>query len=360
MSLKRSLIGFALVSGLLTFAEVASAAGGFPQPTICTRSCWGARAPSGSISQMASLNRAVIHHTANSSDFNTTSQSTSASLVRAVQNYHMDTNGWSDIGYHFLADKLGNRFEGRSGSMSTLPRGAHDGVNTNSFGFNVMGYFHTPYNQQPTTAQRAALYDIIAWRMPNGWSPYGAGTYNSKTVGYLCGHRDAVATACPGDLMYTYIGTNTSSGEARNEVNARINPTITEVIVDNGTAGFSASSSWIASSSTAGYYGTNYQYRSTEAVSDAANWTVNLPSSGSYKVYVRYTSGTNRAASAPFIVTHSGGNATVNVNQQAGGGTWVQLGQWNFTSGSALRVKLSCWTTAGFVVIADAVRFVKQ
>ena len=59
-------------------------------------------------------------------------------------------------------------------------------------------------------------------------------------------------------------------------------------------------------------------------------------------------------------MVHTGGTATVNVNQQANGGTWVQLGQWNFYQGTAERVRLSCWTTAGYYVIADAVRFVKQ
>jgi hypothetical protein len=352
--------GLAALS-ILGLAEVASAAGSAAQPTICTRSCWSARAPRSTPSQMASLTRAVIHHTAGASDYNTTSQSTSASLVRAIQNLHMDVNGWSDVGYHFMTDKLGNNFEGRSGSMSSLPRGAHDAVNVNSFGFNLMGYYHTPYNHTPTTVSRNALYDVIAWRMPNGFTGYGSGSYNGSTVGFLCGHRDVGATACPGDLMYTYIGTNVNGGEARNAVNSRIVGTpAVEVIVDNTSTGFSASTNWWTSTSTAGYYGTNYHTRATAAVSDSAKWNVTLPSDGTYKVFVRYASGTNRAAAAPFVVSHTGGNTTVNVNQQANGGTWVQLGQWNFFQGTAQRVQLSCWTTAGFYVVADAVRFVKQ
>ena len=344
----------------MTFALAAAvwAAGSYPQPTICVRSCWSARAASCTPSQMSSLNRAIIHHTANSTDFNTTSQSQSAGYVRAIQNLHMDTNGWCDIGYHFLVDKLGNRFEGRVGSMTTLPRGAHDSINTNSFGFNVMGYFHTPYNQTPPTAQRQALYDLIAWRMPNPFTGLGSGTYNSKTVGFLDGHRAVVATACPGDLMYTYIGTNYSSGEARTEVNNRI--VGVTVTVDNASSNFSASTNWYTSTSTAGYYGTNYHVRATAAVSDMAQYTVALPSAGSYKVYAWWTAGTNRPAAAPYQIIHSSGSVTVNVNQQANGGQWNLLGTYSFASGSTVRVKQSCWTTVGYYVIADAVKFVKQ
>src|SRR3990172_3570528 len=99
-------------------------AGNAPQPSICNRACWSARSPT-SYTYMSSLTRAVIHHTAASGDYNTTSLSTSppplppsAAKVRAIQNYHMDTNGWSDIGYNFLTDKLGNNFEGRYNSMT--------------------------------------------------------------------------------------------------------------------------------------------------------------------------------------------------------------------------------------------------
>ncbi|MCX7719337.1 MAG: N-acetylmuramoyl-L-alanine amidase, partial [Candidatus Sumerlaeaceae bacterium] len=120
-------------------AGEAFGAGAATRPTICARSCWGARSPRSIPAEMSALNRAVIHYTASASDFNTNSQSESAALVRAIQNYHMDSNGWADIGYHFLVDKLGNRFEGRYNSINGWPRGAHDGVNSNSFGFSTLG-----------------------------------------------------------------------------------------------------------------------------------------------------------------------------------------------------------------------------
>src|SRR5262245_18581039 len=87
--------------GLLLLASSSMfAAGSAPQPSICTRSCWGARAPSGSISQMSALNRAIVHHSAGA-EYNTGGFEDSKADVRGIQNLQMDTNGWSDIGYHF-------------------------------------------------------------------------------------------------------------------------------------------------------------------------------------------------------------------------------------------------------------------
>ena len=125
-------------------------------------------------------------------------------------------------------------------------------------------------------------------------------------------------------------------------------------IVDNTSSGFSASSGWWTSTSTAGYYGSNYHVRGTAAVSDPAQWTANLAASGNYAMSAWWTGGTNRAASAPYILPDG---STVNKNQQINGGSWQSLATKSLGSGNRT-IRLSCWTTAGFHVIADAVRFV--
>lgn len=130
--------------------------------------------------------------------------------------------------------------------------------------------------------------------------------------------------------------------------------------VDNTDAGFTASTNWWASTSVPGYLGSNYRTRGTASVSDAATWKVNLPTSGTYQVQARWTAGTNRAPSAPYVIYHAGGSTTVNVNQQQNNGTWVTLGTFNFNAGNSTRVALSCWTTTGFYVVADGVRLVKM
>ena len=131
------------------------------------------------------------------------------------------------------------------------------------------------------------------------------------------------------------------------------------VTVDNNTSGFSASANWITATSATDKYGADYRYRTTTATSDQATWTGNLSTGGNYSVQAWWSQGANRSASAPYIVYHSGGSTTVNQNQQANGGKWNALGTFNMAGGNN-DVKLSCWTTTGFVVIGDAVRWVPQ
>lgn len=135
---------------------------------------------------------------------------------------------------------------------------------------------------------------------------------------------------------------------------------LVDVIVDNTTSGsFTASTNW-ATGTNPGFYGTNYRVRATAATSDAATWSATLPTSGSYKVYARWVADPNRSITAPYIVYHTGGSTTVNVNQRLNNGTWVLLGTFNMNAGTANRVALSCWTSNGSFVVADAVRFEQQ
>lgn len=350
-----------LLSALVLAANLAFAAGSAPMPTICNRACWNARAPQGTINYNSGLNRAVIHHTASSGDYNVANIEESKVRVRAIQNYSMDGLGYADTMYNFTFDKLGNTFEMRYNSISSYTNGAHDGTNYNSIGVTLLGYYHSPYNQIPTAAQKSALYDLIAWKIPNPFTGYGSGTYNSKTCGYICGHRDVKATGCPGDQMYWYIGTDFYGQEARNEVNARIFPPAPAVvIVDDASADFSASANWWTSSYGSDRYGVGYHCRATEAISDMAAWNVNLPTSGTYKVYAMWSAGANRPANIGYQIYHNGGQAAVYANQQANGGVWNLLGTYSFPAGASQKIKLSCWTTSGFVAIADAVKFERQ
>lgn len=346
-----------------TFTGSAEAAGQATQPNICDRSCWGSRSTS-TPSTMSALNRAIIHHTAGPGDYNVSNINDSKAKVRAIQNYHMDVNGWSDVGYHFLFDKLGNSFEGRRNSInkSQRPRGAHDGVNTNSFGFSALGYYHPPYNHAFTQAQQNAMWDVIAWRMPDGYSPYGDGSYGGNTVGYLDGHRDARATACPGDIIYnSVIGTNHNAGIARDEVWARIQgsgggPGGDETIIDNSDPEFSTTGSWGASNG-AGFYGTNSLWASNGGTTtDIATWAPGLDR-GSYDVYAWWVASSNRSTDAVYVVETIDGPSGVQVNQTANGGQWNYLGVFNMDSNGVVTIEDNA---SGAVISADAIRFVRR
>ncbi len=128
-----------------------------------------------------------------------------------------------------------------------------------------------------------------------------------------------------------------------------------DTVLDNAQAGFTCSGNWNTGTMSSDKYGADYRWRSTEAVSDPAKWEKSLPASGSHKVYAWWTQGGNRTSNIAYIVFRDGGSNSVYVNQQVNGGQWNYLGQWSMSTG---KVWLSCWATPGYVVIADAVRWV--
>jgi len=143
-------------------------------------------------------------------------------------------------------------------------------------------------------------------------------------------------------------------------VNVNVQAPTTEIIIDNSDAGFSASSNWSTGTMATDKYGTNYRYRSTAATSDVATWRPNIPSAGTWAVYAWWSAGTNRSPSSAYIVYYSGGSQSVTVNQQTNGGKWNLLTTKTFGTGTAYPTQKSCWATTGYVVIADAVKWVKQ
>lgn len=130
------------------------------------------------------------------------------------------------------------------------------------------------------------------------------------------------------------------------------------ITVDNAGSGFTPGSGWWSSSATPGYWGSNYHVRGTAAVSDVSTWTFNIPSAGTYSVRAWWSAGANRSATAPYLIDRTGGTSVVHANQQVNGGKWNTLGSFHFNTGNRT-VRLSCWTTSGFYVIADAIRLVK-
>ncbi|EEF62142.1 N-acetylmuramoyl-L-alanine amidase [Pedosphaera parvula] len=143
-----------------------------------------------------------------------------------------------------------------------------------------------------------------------------------------------------------------------NKLMSIVNPTTTTIVVDNADAGFSTSANWATGTSATDKYGADYRYRSNASLSDAATFSTSLPSAGTWTVYVWYPEGANRSSSTPFIISTSAGDHTEDVNQQITGGQWVNQGSYTMNSG-ANYIKVSCWTAAAGVVVADAVKWVQ-
>ena len=83
--------------------------------------------------------------------------------MRGIEVYHVQGNGWNDIGYNFLVDRFGTIYEGRGGGIDRNVIGAHaQGFNTGTVGVALIGNFTAA---TPTQAQQAALVRLLAWRL---------------------------------------------------------------------------------------------------------------------------------------------------------------------------------------------------
>jgi hypothetical protein len=183
-------------------------------PVVITRAEWGANE---AIRRAApryadNVHVAIVHHTAGSNSY-TAGQS--AAIVRSIYLYHVQGNGWNDIGYSFLVDKYGQIFEGRYGGTTRAVIGAHAmGFNVGSVGVALIGNYGSA---TVTPAARAALVSLLAWRLDlahvdplsrvvrvsTGNPRYPPGT--AVTLNAISAHRDTYPTSCPGTSLYAQL-----------------------------------------------------------------------------------------------------------------------------------------------------------
>lgn len=314
----------------------------FGQPAMVTRAEWGARAPKCD-GALHTPYRMTFHETVTT---NGETGNAAKARMRQMQAFHQDGRGWCDIGYHFSIDAAGKIHRGRTTTQRT---GSHVGSqNSGNIGISLMGTYATV---QPPQVQLDGLMDAFAW-LAETWGIDVNG-------GNIRGHREwpGQATSCPGETVLPKKA-QILAGIAERLVVAVPPPPdpAAPVIVDNGTSGFAASATWWTSASQSDRWGADYEVRETAATSDVASWTATLPETRSYEVFVWYSQGENRASAAPYFVHHAGGSTKVEVNQRVNGGRWVSVGTFSFASGTSQRVTLSCWTSSGQFVVADAVK----
>jgi hypothetical protein len=182
----------ALASGDVAGDAIGPAAG---QPAISSRAAWGAQPYRGTPDLAPRITFAVVHHTVNSNGY---SQADVPSLLRGIQSYHQNSNGWSDIGYNFVVDRFGTIWEGRAGGVANPVIGAHaGGANTGSVGVAVLGDFTSA---APPEVVINRLQTVVGWKLAlDGVTPQ---------AGNVLGHRQAgtTQTACPGQMLFNRMG----------------------------------------------------------------------------------------------------------------------------------------------------------
>jgi uncharacterized protein with LGFP repeats len=128
--------------------------------------------------------------------------------------YHVQGNGWCDIGYNFLVDRFGTIFEGRYGSLTGPVIGAHTlAFNRDTLGVSAMGDFTTA---AAPAAMTSSISKVLGWKLslydrdPRATAQLtsGGGTGAKWAPGtvvafnVVSGHRDGYAPDCPGDVIY--------------------------------------------------------------------------------------------------------------------------------------------------------------
>lgn len=150
---------------------------------LIRRASWRARR-----ANRSELNRAgapwrwiTVHHSVVRSE--DTSAAASFDTVRGIQRDHMDSNGWGDIGYHFLIDPAGRVIEGRE----LIWQGAHAGGQNNigNVGICLLGNFD---EDRPSRAAISSLDRLVLELQQK----LGIPRLNVRP------HRAWKETACPG------------------------------------------------------------------------------------------------------------------------------------------------------------------
>lgn len=171
--------------------------------TIVSRTDWGS--PDGEASpnwepEHYPVTHIVLHHTATS---NTASDW--AAVVRSIWVYHAVSQGWGDIGYHYLIDPNGIVYQGRAGG-DTAEAGHAYTYNQGSIGIAWLGCFDSSCDDggvNPSEDSLLAAEQLLYNKaLQHGLNLAADATdVRGRSHAVLSGHNDLLATACPGDLL---------------------------------------------------------------------------------------------------------------------------------------------------------------
>lgn len=117
-------------------------------------------------------------------------------VMKGMQDYHMFTKGWDDLGYHFVVFQMYGNLEVvrvlRGRPVNHIPA-AQLNHNTGTVAICTVGNFQGDDAVKASTV--AAIVDVINHVRAN----------NADHISSIGGHRDVVLTSCPGDAMYAKL-----------------------------------------------------------------------------------------------------------------------------------------------------------
>ncbi|NUQ23630.1 MAG: N-acetylmuramoyl-L-alanine amidase [Saprospiraceae bacterium] len=169
------------------------------QPAYMTRNQWcpSGNCPPNPTPSSTVVKHLIVHHSAGaniSSDW--------PAVVRSIWDFHVNGNGWADIGYNWLIDPNGQVYEGRGDNIL----GAHFcGANGGTMGICMLGTFTSV---TPADTALNSLQSLLAWKSCDAdILPLDSAFHASSglILDRISGHRDGCATECPGTTLYAML-----------------------------------------------------------------------------------------------------------------------------------------------------------
>ncbi|NUR97097.1 MAG: N-acetylmuramoyl-L-alanine amidase, partial [Kribbellaceae bacterium] len=116
-----------------------------------------------------------------------------------IQDLHMDTNGWIDIGNQLTISRGGFLMEGRSQSLPAINNGQNVlGAQTANNNSHTIGIEHEGIYVSEDVP--VALFDMSVLTCAWLCTKYGLDPHVA-----IVGHRDYNTTQCPGDVFYARL-----------------------------------------------------------------------------------------------------------------------------------------------------------
>lgn len=155
-----------------------------------SRTNWGARTANASrMKAMGTIQYITIHHEGNPKPNVDSTPAQVAQTLRNIQQAHAARMSAGDIGYHYVVDRGGRVWEGRS----LRYQGAHvSKYNPHNIGIMLLGNFDL---QTPTSQQMQTLQQL---------SRALAGGYGIPGSRVMC-HGELASTRCPGQNLRVYM-----------------------------------------------------------------------------------------------------------------------------------------------------------
>ncbi len=165
-------------------------------PGVISRAAWTRAVPkTWDTNPMGGIKRITIHHDG-MTPFTSTSRAAAAQRLENIRRAHVSSNGWADVGYHFVVDPGGRVWEARPVAL----QGAHVKYNNeHNLGVMVMGNYD---RQSPTNAASTMLDEFVGSMMRKYRVP----------VSRVYTHQELRPTACPGRSLQRVMESTRSRG----------------------------------------------------------------------------------------------------------------------------------------------------